>query len=618
MGKKVKLKIKHLLFIPLFLFIIFPNVLYFSAKVLFDGNEYIGDTPYRAYAYGLLKLYDSWPKVNSFKNSASYMMGKCVYSNIPIKYSIGYNSGYDDGKYPKLAITGNKICEEYISLSYDDYKESVEHFENVTKSGKSNAILGKSIINLTNLYLDGNEKEMACNLYANYINSNNDDVKLAARISEISYLSRIGNKEEALSKAEKLYKENNSIDIETLYLDMLLLNGELDEGYKITSDRGQVAFNQEVFTFDNKMIKEYYDELDSINSRELFEDSFYMDNKLMSGKSIIKGRVTAGEKSIPYQKVKLYHFKKESFSYGNYLVTYTDENGNYSFNNLKEDSYVVKVELPDYLRDEWILNYATYDLNNEFIDINNDESIIKNIELVKKVKLLNEENDIMTGENYLLKWTPVEGAMSYDVNIYIPSGRLNENEGVQCYMATYSDITNTEYKLPLVDGSLMSSIYLYDSYYDKIFHSFRDEPVNILGPIDGRDIYVQIVPKDKLKNAMQGYRCGRLNINNVFTLKSTKKSLNNGDELIIEGKVSEGIEWFKERIAEEGYKKEYIYPILKYYILKSNSTEKDKIDYLYYLEELYKLNYDKSEMKMYKWMYEYFQHGLGYHINPLF
>ena len=81
-------------------------------------------------------------------------MGKCVYSNIPIKYSIGYNSGYDDGKYPKLAITGNKICEEYISLSYDDYKESVEHFENVTKSGKSNAILGKSIINLTNLYLD--------------------------------------------------------------------------------------------------------------------------------------------------------------------------------------------------------------------------------------------------------------------------------------------------------------------------------------------------------------------------------------------------------------------------------------------------------------------------------
>ena len=431
-------------------------------------------------------------------------------------------------------------------------------------------------------------------------------------------MSRIGNKEEALSKAEKLYKENNSIDIETLYLDILLLNGELDEGYKITSDRGQVAFNQEVFTFDNKMIKEYYDELDSINSRELFEDIFYMDNKIMSGKSIIKGRVTAGEKSIPYQKVKLYNFKKESFSYGNYLVTYTDENGNYSFNNLKEDSYVVKVELPDYLRDEWILNYATYDLNNEFIDINNDESIIKNIELVKKVKLLNEENDIMTGENYLLKWTPVEGAMSYDVNIYIPSGRLNENEGVQCYMATYSDITNTEYKLPLVDGSLMSSIYLYDSYYDKTLHSFRDEPVNILGPIDGRDIYVQIVPKDKLKNAMQGYRCGRLNINNVFTLKSTKKSLNNGDELIIEGKVSEGIEWFKERIAEEGYKKEYIYPILKYYILKSNSTEKDKIDYLYYLEELYKLNYDKSEMKMYKWMYEDFQHGLGYHINPLF
>ena len=72
-----------------------------------------------------------------------------------------------------------------------------------------------------------------------------------------------------------------------------------------------------------------------------------------------------------------------------------------------------------------------------------------------------------------------------------------------------------------------------------------------------------------------------------FKFKVKGGNLNQGDKLILNEQYEEGIKWYNKRIEEEGSKREYLYPLLRYYC-NYGYVDKDKETCIREYEKYYK------------------------------
>lgn len=595
MKKFIRIKIKHLIFIPIFLFVIFPNLLYFSAKTIFNNDGYIGGNLARDYSYGLLKLYSVWPKIPSYKGEADYMMGKCIYSTA----TKNKNRYIKDNSSPKAFVTGNSIPNDLLVRGEDEYNLAINYFENSLHNLNEGEYYGRTIIALCNLYLDRGNAGKALDLINNGLNHNDEKVRLASTISNISFLIRTGDKLKALNIAKDLKEKYNYNITNNIYIDMLYANDIFDEIRQIFKSTNN---DLDISTQSNneKLITTYYKEVDTLKASGFnsYRNEHY---KINVGGTIIEGRMTYGGNPIPNALVGL-NFYDNGNSSGEFVkATYTDKDGYYKFTNIPNNKYSITVNTPLYILDNWVPSYInTGNQNSEVIIIEIDSNkVIYNIDLKERVKLQNNNGEKLTGDFYTLKWSEVEGAASYKIRISVDGGEYNNygKNGIG-YLEDYTNIKDTEFKLPLVNGSIMSI-----PYYDTYIESPKKKGINYIGFVDGRDIKVHVIPVDdsgkEIQNAFYEHY-----LMSAITLTPSKLKLNKGDSLMKAGKIEEAIDWYKNSILTEGYKKEYIYPLLKSLCINSITTSEDNKNFNILLSELYKINGNDQEIELYKSVYE--------------
>lgn len=595
MKKSFKIKIKYLILIPIFILIIFPNLLYIAAKGLFNNKGFIGDSLARDYSYGILKLYDKWPKLPSFDGDANYMMGKSVYYNFSNNGSVS-----KDSSTPKNTI-GWENSNAVVNRTREDYEMAISYHEKGLDSSYKDLSAANNIVALCNLYLDGGHIDKAKAMIDKGLISQDEDVVLACQISNISFLIRTGEIKDAIIESEKLHEEFKFKITENIYIDTLYSVGEIDKAIELQKNQGfSNPHDTKLSSKTEKNIISVYNQLDTVKNRNVYYDMGKEVEASHLGTSTIEGNLTYGSNPIPYQLVTLGYNDGAEHTFNTEYITYTDKDGKYVFTNLPEGKYYLSASVPNYLFDKYSVGGVKNNNDNLFqIDINMDNSIItNNIKLIEKPKIQNEDGDNLSGDGYKIKWDSVEAVSSYSLDVYVSGGYYEEFNEPYSFCLEYKGITDTEFTLPLVDGSIMSL-----PICDPNLKDYKNQGVNYLGSVDGREIRVKIVALDQ-NNQNIFNETGVWSFYEFTILKPEKKKLNDGDKLMEKGKIQEGIKWYNTNIEKYGYEKEYIYPLLKNLCLKETVDEAEKEEFEKLLDELYKINNNEPEIKLYREIFD--------------
>lgn len=579
MKGKIRVKIKHLIFIPIFIFVIFPNLLYFIGRVMFmNEKEYFyGNLVVKPYSYGIFELYTKLPKISFFDGNAYFYMGRLKYD---YNVSVATNGGNE--------VTGN------YNLDLGTYEEAVKlHEKGLEKSNGRDYSLNATA--LFNLYMERGEREKAEKIIEDSLKNESWKKNSAGKVLKIHLAIIDGDMEEAI----KAYRETEKI-VKNLKFEKFPL--------KISDYEG--VYSKDRLNLGDKLYlaneKDFILELeDTMNINKIYSYNEIMgENSNLEGKNTIKGKITIEGKPVKYRPVIIGISKFNGFVYKDNLfhsqgeVVYTDEEGNYEIKNVPNMEYVNIVPL--LTKEQALNNTVEYTVVK---NVKGDKTYNCNLNYEKKLNIYTDEEFEAEGDSFDISFDKVEGADKYQVNLIFIE---------KFYSQSASFITTeNKIKIPLLNGSFSTmvgfdekrsgeEIFTENSFLGRYKKDTIDF-INVMAikEVDGEEIV--------------------MNSNIIKTkITSKEKALNEGEKLIQKGKVDEGIKWIEQKINEEGYKSEYIYPLIYItsncgnYIKFENEEEKNKKINMVkesekiLLDKLYKINKNKYEIMYFKELYEYF------------
>lgn len=116
MKKKIKIKVKHIIFIPIIVFILIPNLLFLIGNTMANSDIYLSSIrrDLKDFSYGILKFYTIYPKV------LSPYEGEAYYNLANLKYDLGdymATSNYYNGiRYNSLQFDTLENLNEAIDI----------------------------------------------------------------------------------------------------------------------------------------------------------------------------------------------------------------------------------------------------------------------------------------------------------------------------------------------------------------------------------------------------------------------------------------------------------------------------------------------------------------------
>lgn len=595
MKKKIKIKVKHIIFIPIIVFILIPNLLFLIGNTMANSDIYLSSIrrDLKDFSYGILKFYTIYPKVLSPYEGEAY-------------YNLA-NLKYDLGDYMATSNYYNGI--RYNSLKFDtleNLNEAIDIEKKALDYKKSNSF-SKNVINLLKLYVEKGDIKSGEKLVEDFLKEEDFNLKLSGEIGKLYLLHITNNKKEAKTFGEGLSKKyNNDVFNEFNYN---VLEGAAEDYTFYNYDE----FGKPLLDNKNKFITKALNETKLINKEIYFSEdnlkssAFDVKSKeeYYNGKNKLKGRVTFNGEPLKYRPVII--GGSNDFVFDTYLrdtpishtdfITYTDKDGYYEFNNipnLKDDLYISCI-IPKFLGAKSnILNLA-----DKKIDLKEGKENIFNIELNKAIQFKEPGVKNLEGDEYTIEFFKVNNAKSYRVSLNYTCDYGNNNKSLEGVgNRNIYTVKDNKLKIPLKDGALISQYYRKPILEDDGYKYLEN-----VGLIKEGEIVVSVEALDKdsnVINSSSNFMEG--NKDYGLILKGKEKELNKGEELFLDKRFEEGVDWFLNRIKDEGFKKEYLYPLIYLSFNEENYIKKEKCKNL--IEELYKINKNKSE-------YDYFNQLLN-------
>ncbi|WP_297629746.1 hypothetical protein [uncultured Clostridium sp.] len=610
MRKKLKVKVKHLIIIPILVFIILPNILYFTGRVLFVWNKPIGrsEITTRVYSYGVLNLYTKWPKILSpFEGMAYYSMGATKYNH--------------KGKY---ITNGKRGISGFIPAEFGDYEDGLKLYKKGLETSKGTSFSINTMA-IFNMYMNRGNIEEAEKILENSLKRKNLKENAAGKILRVQ-LAIIEND---IEKAKNYYSEVKEIvsipDIERI------LYEAKEEDYYYRNEQKMIGEKIEVFN-EKRLLSALGSSINVLQIEPIYEVRENKDGSqtqvFLKGDSKVSGRITldgVGMGNIPVIVGNVlysgYYFQ-DGFSQVWGQVVYTDKDGYYEAKNIPS---IDKLNVSPVIDVQLGKEYVEEEKDIEKIEKGKEYKLDLNFR--KRMNINIDKNLKLDGDSFEINFDKVEGADYYSIELMFIENSAGYTE--------FFETKENKVKIPLLEGSLTPFRAPIE----------RKRMINEECEETGKE-------KKTLQTVMELNYSGRFKENtikaiavrgikkigdNEYTLNSQRIETNirsksykvtQGAKLLDEEKYEEGEKWFKEKIDEEGYKKEYIYPLIwlavRYEYLDQNKKEfyteerllKTKKMEKILLKELYKINENKDEIAYFKNEFEQF-YTYGYEKENL-
>lgn len=569
---KIKIKVGHIVIALVSLLLIFPGVVYVIGSSLVGYGENTYSINKRYYGAATMELYTKLPKIIPQDGEVYYELATSYYDVIGDKWKYS-NTGWH------LPETGN---EKRVRKAIDNFKRGLE-------LGEDDEYYAENISMLINTYVALGERDEAIK-YINIAKSSaSERVSNIGKINEIILLVKDGE----VDKALELCKRNiEKYDFYVLYLNLLYNYGDVDEyneafkkrvievdqfksslkegeysgyiNYVTTNDNGEEVENKNKHLF----LREDIDLLKYVDFK-----CYLVFHEREEGTNIIEGTLVKCGDGIPYQRVtneSYIYFNREG-NIGDLVErsTYTNKYGYYKVDNIPNGKYGIAVVYQGYLGD-----------NSFMYLINGDEfSSGKEIELNKSNMTLDFEikpYSIISTDNFKIEES--ENWLTFKFPNIKDATKLKLNFACDGYGYEFSfnlDKYKEQVRIPLANKRFIFYDIDNSSKYDPVAH-------NIVGTIKDKNVYIGFTFYDK-----DGFILEQTE-QKKFKFKVKGGNLNQGDKLILNEQYEEGIKWYNERIEEEGNKREYLYPLLRYYC-NYGYVDKDKGTCIREYEKYYKV-----------------------------
>lgn len=289
-------------------------------------------------------------------------------------------------------------------------------------------------------------------------------------------------------------------------------------------------------------------------------DQYYLDEIYkIKGEYKIHGKVTYGGQPMPFTEV--YFQKGDSIrSSGNNPVAITDINGEYETIGFKPGLYQAGIGL------NASLLYDKVHLRKNMNGIDLQEDIVLDFTFDSPMEVLQPKPGTSISENgsFIAEWSSVSGADYYQVEI---ATIRREKYASSTFRRPITD-KNGEYRIK--DNRLVMDVKdLYDSFGGLAFsgEEMLLDPMGILGSvIPGDEHPIVINAYDKDENLI-GSSLPIVSHYKDFPSIKVQRNISEGEKLIQEGRYTEAIEYYENRLLSDKYDNEALIYLSKIYMI---------------------------------------------------
>jgi len=519
MSKKIRVKIKHLIYIFLGMFItvffMLPNALFIYAQAMEKNNVEVSKVFYKRYIS--LFPYGS-KKAEALYNLAQKIVPSDSFYN---RYKI-YATGSGGG--------GGVITREMIDNAAVYYREIL----NEHKDSEYYIRAYSSLINLYNMDGKFDESEK---LIEEGIKSHRDDLKLTAIKYKMLSLIIGGKYDEGRSIGKNLIEEGKADpDIYMLMGDINFYDRNLDDALVFYEEARDMTGwteggNPRKFTMDyceNVFIDEKIRIVNKIKNG-------YMGNSSIHGKVVING------KPVPFAYVYLKDEKEGGLNAigdeGQKINAITNFKGEYVIPLLPEGDYILGVGLPSaYLYD------TLYQTPKEgFFHLSKGEKKEYNFTFVPPMKLIKPSGALVPKEGKIeVEWEEVEGAAYYTVKLVVFQDPSKEDGGGS-YAGVYvgGKITGTRFTMDINRINMQTLGFMMDD-------EGMINPQAYLGVFyPGSRIPFSVEAFDREGRLIKSTVPMKMNFKDMAVIYTPQEGLTEGDRLVLERELEEAVKVYE-------------------------------------------------------------------------
>ncbi|MBY0098335.1 carboxypeptidase-like regulatory domain-containing protein [Mesobacillus maritimus] len=537
---KIRLKVKHLIFIivgllvviPLTTFIIMPQAqLYIGGKQLAAG-EPIGKEKIVQVLEQPLFPNQRWGIIRKYMMDDGGSQRFDVY--------VGPSSTQVNNQSPGLHFTLEEkkpYLKEYLAKGpVDGYLTTAatllsHDYQQEGKFNKADEVLKEASERYSTSQFSFNQEELEL-----------ERIKL--RISQTNYE---GAKELIEELKDKITSENfHSVGmLASLEAEIMLREGRLEEGYELVNS--ELEDYQQKWEEEKQEHPEDPDMGTPVALEHLESLKGYLERTMdmqSDGVTTVKGKIVRSDgKAVPYagvflrQEQAVNHSVLEDEPY----QVLTDEDGNFEFSGVISGSYQLYLGLTFDQIDGWTWPFEYGD----WIQIDGQETEYVEVTLHPLLELQSPVNqEAIKTDTMEFEWEPVEGAAYYDIHlgVELDSGSIG-----------------TLFKTGIVGNTL--TVPLEELYNQQVGVMFEDEedwssvdPVSILAFTNTENKFswsVKAYSQDgKMITQSNGYRLDEENIGNLPFFYLQERKMTEADKLFLDKKVKLAFEKYKENYAK--------------------------------------------------------------------
>jgi len=511
--RKIRIKVKHLLYIALGLFLtvfyLLPNAMFIYAEAMEKRDIEASKVYYKRYI-------EMFP-FGGRRAEALYNLAQSIVPdyNVRGRYII----------YADCSSWGDMITSDMIKNASVYYKKILEEY-------KDTKYYEKAYGSLIGTYILGGMFDEANNLIEKGLRSENEGVVLAASKYKMLYLI-VGREYGEAEKIGCKYMDEGLADADIYMLmgDINFYSRDLEEALEYYNraeerTRWQMGGSQDEFKMG------YYKEARP-------ESSIDVVKRMMggySGNNIVKGKVTVNGKPAPFVQVYLKDEEKiSSIGYEDrYIKAITDFNGYYEIPSVPDGGYTVGIGISPVLLED--TRYQTPAEGYFYLEGGEEKEY--DFTFSSTMKLIKPKGNVIPVDGKVeVQWEEVEGASYYLLRLVM----FETSENSSSYVTFSADdrIFGTSYTMNIDALNMRSSGFMIDD-------EGRYNPQAYMGVFHpGSSVPIFVEAYDSRGNMIKSSVPMRLNFDEMTVINIHEEGLTEGDKLILERKPEEAIESYK-------------------------------------------------------------------------
>jgi len=520
--KKIKIKVKHLIYIALTLilirFLIIPQGIYLAAKISEKKDIEVSKVLY--------KRYSELAVGKEEKAKALYNLAESIVPNFE-------GEKYREKIFPTMSTVGSSISAEMIDNACKNYNDIIERY-------KDTSYYSKAYGRIINLYMiKGNHKE-AERIIEEGIKSSNKEIRILSTKYRIVYLMAERKYEEGISLGEDLIKNGSGDnDVYMLLGDIRFYSGKYEEA-KVMYGRVETLYNSKQKAEDKNFY--YYNGEADRYSRVGVIDRVLFNSE---GRNTLFGQVKINGQSIPLALVYVKEIQdNENGSFTGIekdcIMAVTDLNGNYRIEGIKDGKYELGVDVATVC-----LYNTTYQApKEEAVILKSGERKEYNFTFVPPIKVLNSKGIIYPKDNKIfLQWEKVEGAAYYRINT-IDFENPEKMEGNSCSGPIMEEIYDTKTTLDILKANNIPRGFFTDDSNVPNFQSYFGS----FYPGCKTPIYITAYDADN--RCIGSSKAIKMESKNMIIISVSEKDLTEADRLILKSQPEKALKLYEEALKK--------------------------------------------------------------------